>query len=114
VEPRRATSKLVDGPLEERRELVRMANPIAHVGPGMPPFLVIHGEDDTVVPVQQAVKLAEALEGSGSEMTLVLLPAADHMLAAPALGITAEDAWADVGERGVRFFSEHLRSGSMV
>lgn len=110
VEPRRVTSKLVDGPLEERGELVRMANPIAHIRPGTPPFLIIHGEDDEVVPVQQAVKLYDALVASGSEATLVRLPDADHWLAAPAHGITTEGAWDEVGRHAIGFFSEHLRA----
>lgn len=110
VEPRRATSKLVGGPLEERTELVRLANPIAHIEPDAPPFLIVHGEDDTVVPVQQAMRLADALTENGSAVRLVLLPDADHMLAAPARGITAEEAWAEVGRQAIPFFDLHLRS----
>jgi acetyl esterase/lipase len=110
VEPRRATSKLVGGPLKERGELVRLANPIAHIRPGAPPFLIIHGEDDDVVPVQQAVKLDEALVAAGNEATLVLLPEADHALAVPARDITAGDAWDEVGRQAIAFFDRHLRA----
>jgi acetyl esterase/lipase len=109
VEPRRATSKLVGGPLEKRGELVRMANPITHIRPGTPPFLIVHGEEDAVVPVQQAVTLYEALVASGSEATLVLLPEADHSLAAPSRGITALDAWNEVGRQAIDFFARPLR-----
>jgi acetyl esterase/lipase len=110
VEPRRATEKLVDGPLEERRELVRLANPIAHIRPGMPPFLIIHGADDEIVPVQQAVKLYDGLVTAGCDATLDVLPEADHSLAAPARGITALDAWDEVGRQAIDFFGRRLRA----
>jgi acetyl esterase/lipase len=109
-EPRRATSKLVGGPLEERLELVRLANPITHVRPDAPPFLIIHGEADQVVPVEQAQLLYDALVRVRTEATIVRLPGADHMLAAPERGITADDAWADVGQRALGFFRTHLRA----
>jgi dipeptidyl aminopeptidase/acylaminoacyl peptidase len=109
-EPRRATSKLVGGPLEERLDLVRMANPITHIRPGTPPFLIIHGEADEVVPVEQAELLHDALTRSGAEATYLRLPMADHMLASPALGISADEAWADVVQRALGFFRTHLRA----
>ena len=62
-----------------------------------------------MVPVQQAVKLYDALVAAGAEATLLLLPEADHALAASARGITAIDAWNDVGRQAISFFSEHLR-----
>jgi acetyl esterase/lipase len=108
VEPRRATSKLVGGPLEQRRAVVRLANPIAHIGGDTPPFLIVHGEDDDVVPVEHAQLLHDALTRSGSESTLVRLPRADHVLAAPALGMTTADAWTDVGRRALTFFRAQL------
>ncbi len=108
VEPRRATSKFVGGPLEERRDLMRLANPIAHIRPGIPPFLIIHGEADEIVPVEQAQLLHDALQQSGADSTFLRLPKADHALAAPELGITAADAWADVWQRGLGFFQRHL------
>jgi acetyl esterase/lipase len=41
---------------------VRLANPITFVGPGMAPILIQHGRIDPVVPFQQSVQLAEAIE----------------------------------------------------
>jgi acetyl esterase/lipase len=107
-EPRRATSKLVGGPLEERPELVRLANPIAHIRPGVPPFLIVHGEADEIVPVEQAELLYDALKRTGAEATFLRLPRADHQLAAPDLGITNVDAWTDVAQRALGFFRTYL------
>ncbi len=75
-----------------------------------PPFLIIHGEADNVVPMEQAQLLYDALIGVGADASIVRLPGADHMLAAPELGITVDDAWADVGQRALHFFRTHLRA----
>lgn len=42
------------GCLTERSELCRAAAPVTHVHAGIPPFLIIHGAPDRVVPVQQS------------------------------------------------------------
>ena len=110
VEPRRATEKLVGGSLEERSELVRMANPMTHIRPGTPPFLIVHGERDGVVPVQQGVKLSEALSAAGIETTLGVLPGADHWFASPTKGIATGDALQTIGQQAIAFFGAHLRS----
>lgn len=110
AEPRRATSKLVGGPLEEQPDLVRLANPIAHIRLGTPPFLIVHGEDDEVVPVLQAERLSEALAAAGTEAHFLRLPRTDHALASPARGIAARDAWTAVGQRALGFFQTHLRA----
>lgn len=41
------------------------ASPITSVDPTDPPFLLIHAEDDPVVPVEQSVVMGEALDGAG-------------------------------------------------
>jgi acetyl esterase/lipase len=108
-DPERVAEKLFGGPLEERRALVRLASPVTHVSGDSPPFLIVHGEDDEVVPVGHAQLLHDALVRCGVESTLVRLPQADHVLAAPALGVAAPDAWSDVGSQALAFFSAHLQ-----
>lgn len=45
------------------------------------PILLIHGKDDTVVPYQQSVFLADALRKAGKPVELVTLKGEDHNLA---------------------------------
>ncbi len=107
-------ARLVGGPIRERLDVVRAANPISYVptaGAGaLPPFLIVHGEDDEVVPVQQAELLYEALTAAGNEAIFLRLPRTDHALASPARGITARDAWTEVGQRALGFFRTHLHA----
>lgn len=60
------------------------ADPLAP-WPGTPcPVLLLHGEDDEVVPVDQAVALCDALRGLGGRVALVVFPGEGHSLTTPA------------------------------
>jgi acetyl esterase/lipase len=111
VEPRRATEKLVGGTLEERAELVRLANPITHIRPDAPPFWIVHGEADGVVPVQQGIKLYDELVAAGVDAQLEVLPDADHWFASASRGVTTADALQRIGASAIAFFDRYLRKG---
>jgi acetyl esterase/lipase len=60
-------------------EIFRKASPIALVHPKAPPFLVIHGTGDSVIPVAQARSFVERLRAvSHSVVSYVELPGAGH------------------------------------
>ncbi len=66
-------------PFTEAGELYRSASPLFRVHPDAPPFLVIHGERDTLVPVGDARHFAERLrQVSREEVRYVELPGAEH------------------------------------
>jgi acetyl esterase/lipase len=79
-EPYSPESLLLGKPIAEAPDLVRRANPESYVRPGLPPFLLQHGTQDAIVPVQQSINLAARLRAVlGEEMvTLELLEGADH------------------------------------
>ncbi len=59
-------------------ELVRMANPITYIDPDDPPILIIHGEKDGIVIVEQSEYFYEALQKAGVESEFVRVANADH------------------------------------
>jgi acetyl esterase/lipase len=60
-------------------EVFRNASPIARIHPDAPPFLVIHGSSDRVIPVAQARSFVEGLQAvSRSPVGYVELPGAGH------------------------------------
>ena len=54
------------------------ASPIAHVTDAAPPFLVVHGTIDNLVPVEQARRFVAALREAGADVTYVELVGAPH------------------------------------
>ncbi len=68
---------------EEKHELADEASPVTHAHKGCPPFLIMHGADDTIVPVEQSQELAKALKSARSNCTLEIIPGANHNFASP-------------------------------
>ena len=62
----------------ERRELLARASPIAHVSEKSPPTLLIHGDRDEVVPLQQSEVLAARLKQVGVPVQLVVHAGGGH------------------------------------
>ncbi len=60
-------------------EIFRKASPIHRVHAGAPPFLVVHGSGDSVIPVAQARSFVEKVRSvSGSVVSYLELPGAGH------------------------------------
>ena len=55
------------------------ASPITHVTPDAPPFLLVHGTADWLVPYAQSEQLAAALTAAGADVCLVPVEGAMHI-----------------------------------
>jgi acetyl esterase/lipase len=63
----------------EIAEPFRLASPITHVGPDAPPFFVLHGTNDSLIPVEQARSFTARLrEVSRNPVVYAELPCAQH------------------------------------
>ncbi|RFU21988.1 prolyl oligopeptidase family serine peptidase [Geodermatophilus marinus] len=77
-DPASPESLLLGRPIGTGPEAVRAANPVTHVGPGAPPFLIAHGREDAVVPRHRSELLFAALAGAGVPATFSSLPGTGH------------------------------------
>jgi acetyl esterase/lipase len=73
-----AVSRLLGGDTGEKKDLAVRANPITYVDAKDPPFLILHGDKDSLVPVSQSELLRDALKKEGVEVELVVVPGAGH------------------------------------
>jgi acetyl esterase/lipase len=71
-------SQLVGGPIRDNPEKVARANPITYVTKDDPPFLIVHGDADLLVPHHQSVLLEAALRKAGVPVRLVTIPGGPH------------------------------------
>jgi len=78
ADPHLREAQLIGGPIGERLAEARAASPVNHVGPDAPPFLIMHGTADSLVPVTQSQALAAALTRAGAEVELITVPGAEH------------------------------------
>ena len=71
-------SELVGGPIQENQVKVAQASPITYITGDAPPFLIIHGDRDPLVPYGQSQLLVAALQAAGAPVTFYTVAGAGH------------------------------------
>jgi len=69
---------LLGGPAHERKELAEKASPITYVEKPNAPFLILHGDEDMLVNVDQSIRLHDALQKAGVESQLIVSKGEGH------------------------------------
>ena len=86
--------------LDEREELDALS-PAQHPEAFQSPVLLIHGRDDTVVPIEQSRRMRSALRGADKDVELVQIRGEDHWL-------SSEETRIEVLRIVAEFIEEHL------
>jgi len=71
-------AKLIGGPVQDNKQRAGRANPIAYVTKDAPPFLIMHGDKDPMVPFGQSELLVTALKKAGADVTFLPVKGAGH------------------------------------
>ncbi len=96
----RYTDRLV-GPYPEAAETYRERSPLFHLENLGAPVLLLQGEEDKVVPPNQAIEMAEAIRKRGGEVELVMYPGEGH-------GFRTAEAATDALTRELAFYQRVL------
>jgi acetyl esterase/lipase len=92
-------SQLVGGPIRDNPDKVARANPVTYVTKDDPPFLIVHGDADLLVPHGQSVLLEAALAKAGVPVKLVTIPG----------GLHGGDTEAKGFDRALSFLAQQLK-----
>ena len=86
------------------------ANPIDLIRPGAPAFLLLHGDDDRIIPPAQTLRLHQALRAADVDSTHYLLAGAGH--GRLALNRRQARQWTSIQVMTLiqRFLDDHVRS----
>jgi acetyl esterase/lipase len=87
---------------EENKALWEEASPLFQVNPQGARFLIIHGDQDDLVPVQLSQKFYEALQETGVEAEFYTLAGEGHSF--------TRKSWNKIRELYLRFLDCHLKS----
>jgi acetyl esterase/lipase len=71
-------ARLIGGPVSRNLDKAERANPIHYITKDDPPFLIMHGDKDPVVPLAQSQLLADALRKAGVPVTFRVVPGGEH------------------------------------
>ncbi len=94
-------SNLIGAKLGEDKAKCDAVSPVHYVSKDSPPFLILHGDHDALVPYAQSVEFRDLLAEAGVEVTLQRLPGAGH--GGPAFALPA------VAQLVNSFFDKHLK-----
>jgi acetyl esterase/lipase len=97
-------SKLLGGAVMANKDKAAQANPITYVTPDDPPFLIVHGDKDGTVPLNQSQLLFDALKQGGVSAHFHTIHGAGH--GGPGFGGPEVDGMV------AKFFEERLQKGS--
>ena len=82
-------------------EPAREACPLTYLSKDSPPFLIFHGDADTVISIEQSRLFHTALQKAGATSEFITLPGVGHSHVA---------VWQKERERIFAFFNQHLKS----
>lgn len=108
-EPSSFECMFVGGLLQEKIEIVRMANPITYVTSDDPPFLIIHGEKDPMVLFNQSKLLYKALREAGVKATLIKVENGGHGFRPDPPNATIKPSFQEIMKRTIDFFNRHIK-----
>jgi acetyl esterase/lipase len=97
-------SSLIGAKLDDKAK-ADAVSPVHYVSKDNPPFLILHGTHDTLVPYAQSVQLEAALKAQNIPVWLQTLPGAGH--GGPAFGKPA------VNKLMQAFFDKHLKGADV-
>ena len=86
---------------EEDKDKLDRISPIGSAAAFSAPVLLIHGRDDTVVPIGQSRSMEAALKRAGKDVKLVELKAEDHWLSDGDTRIMTLQAMGDFVDRHI-------------
>jgi len=76
--PTSPESRLIGGAIQKNPDKAEQANPIKYVTHDAPPFLIVHGEQDPLVPCNQSELLYAALKQARVNVTFYKIAGAGH------------------------------------
>jgi len=71
--------RLFGGAIQERLDVVKRFNPITWISKDDPPFLILHGDADPLVPLSQSQLLADALRAQGLPVEMHIEKGGGHV-----------------------------------
>lgn len=93
--------KLLGGGADEKVELAKQASAAFHVTEDDPPFLVIHGDKDNTVLLDQSQRIQTVYKEAGLPLELIVIEGGGHG--------GAEFYKGEPRERAIEFFKQHLK-----
>jgi len=96
------------GPIDERKEMAKLASPLSYIDANDPPVLIIHGEKDGMVIIRQSELLFEALKKAEVECKMLRVKNADHQYRSYMYGVQINPSTEEIIGITIEWFQKCL------
>jgi acetyl esterase/lipase len=103
----RGLDRMAFGASSPTDPILAQASPINYITPDDPPFLLLHGDMDPVIPYTQSVVFNDRLQAAGVPSSLIIVHNGGHGF--NAIGGPISPTYAEIAKTIIGFFDEHLR-----
>jgi dipeptidyl aminopeptidase/acylaminoacyl peptidase len=103
----RGLDRMVFGASSPTDPILAKASPVTYITPDDPPFLILHGDMDAVVPITQSQILHDRLVAGGVSSIFVPVHNAGHGFSAA--GGSIDPPYATIAKTILGFFDQYLR-----
>jgi acetyl esterase/lipase len=103
----RAVIKLFRGTFEEKPDAYRRASPITYVSASSPPLLLVKGDEDELVPFDQALRMKQRYESVGATIEFIPVHNAGHDFK-DAGDAPLSPSVEEIHQRTIDFFKKYL------
>lgn len=96
---------LLGGLVSEKQDMAKLLSPVEWINKNSPPVLLLHGEQDKVLPIQQSIYLEEVGKARGADIQLLRVKNADHSFN----GENPLPSMADINKIAAEYMIEKLK-----
>lgn len=96
------------GTTEADASILRQASPLTYVSPTSPPFLIMHGERDRIVPINQSERFFAALQAAHVSAEIVVVKRAGHGFQPVTARGRIEPTRTEIANKIANFFDQYL------
>jgi acetyl esterase/lipase len=100
--------KLFGGGFKQKPAVWQTASPVTWASSNSAPMLIVHGDTDALVPLEQAEVLNQALKQAGAKVELIVVKNGDHGMQPAKREFPAEPSDQEIHRRVLHFFDDHL------
>jgi acetyl esterase/lipase len=95
---------IIGGPVEQKRAVAEKLSPTLLLKPNSPPILLVHGDQDHVLNVQNSITFAQLCRKEGVPVELIVVKGADHGFR----GTNIQPSQDEINRRTVAFLLKYL------
>ncbi|MEQ4204525.1 prolyl oligopeptidase family serine peptidase [Actinopolymorpha sp. B9G3] len=99
---------LAGGPPSQYVDVLHQLSPTLNVHGAVPPFLIVHGTNDEIVPFANAEAIVMALRQHAADVTFHVVQGGNHGLRTDFAPPTDNKLWEGLGDQALAFFTKHL------